>query len=453
MKTYLHSKHFLWLLMPLVICMESCQSKPNLEELICVTINTPSHRSVYFFTDTLGNMITKPETGVCYDFHDGLACILKKGKYGYMNGQGKIVIPLLYDKAGDFTNGFAIVHNEKQRAGLINTKGEEIMPCEYTYIGTTDKHGRRWVRDSTEALGIFSEEGEEIIPCKYKEIVFLKNGSIYFNTLDHWKYICTPQNDTIRLDQYWEVKFQNDSLAIVRYSNSYGVIDLNGNEIIPCTIKDLHFNKEGWMLYAKDNKKGWLHISGKEILMDIYGRALFQEGMASVENKKEIWGYVNTDGHVVIPYQYAAVRRFSEGLAAVRLLGENLFGYINKKGEMVIPPRYSSANEFCNGVAYVTDRNGNGLYINREGTELDTVYLSAKITVSTNYLQDLESVSEWVKGRDKNRSSVGCRTKDGKIIIPCQYATVKKHPHWIEAISSDEKHYIYSPEGHFYFKY
>ena len=45
------------------------------------------------------------------DFKEGLALIedRENHKYGYINKQGKIVIPCIYDKADDFSNGMATV--------------------------------------------------------------------------------------------------------------------------------------------------------------------------------------------------------------------------------------------------------------------------------------------------------------------------------------------------------
>ena len=42
-------------------------------------------------------------------FHDGLVRVVKKGKYGFANQKGIIVIPRVYDGAFDFENGTAEV--------------------------------------------------------------------------------------------------------------------------------------------------------------------------------------------------------------------------------------------------------------------------------------------------------------------------------------------------------
>lgn len=60
------------------------------------------------------------------DFHEGLAAvgIAKPGsidsyprKYGYIDRQGKLIVPLKFDRAGDFYQGRALAelsHGQKQ---------------------------------------------------------------------------------------------------------------------------------------------------------------------------------------------------------------------------------------------------------------------------------------------------------------------------------------------------
>jgi len=51
----------------------------------------------------------------------------KDGKYGYLNGQGKIAIPFIYSGATAFSDGVASVSKEgSDNVILINTKGEQV---------------------------------------------------------------------------------------------------------------------------------------------------------------------------------------------------------------------------------------------------------------------------------------------------------------------------------------
>lgn len=82
----------------------------------------------YSLVDIKTNKILTP----AYDFisiteEPNLFLSSKDGKYGYLNGQGKIAIPFIYSGATSFSDGLASVTKEgSDDVILINTKGEEV---------------------------------------------------------------------------------------------------------------------------------------------------------------------------------------------------------------------------------------------------------------------------------------------------------------------------------------
>lgn len=70
--------------------------------------------------------------------------------------------------------------------------------------------------------------------------------------------------------------------------------------------------------------------------------------------EKELYGFINQKGEVVISTKYTSAAAFSDGLALVKINGK--WGYIDSKDEIVIPAIYSSASIFINGTASVSLR-------------------------------------------------------------------------------------------------
>lgn len=60
-------------------------------------------------------------------------------KSGFMNKEGRLVIPMVYDDATNFKNGFAEV-KINGKWGLINKIGTLVVPCDYIAVFTTDEH-------------------------------------------------------------------------------------------------------------------------------------------------------------------------------------------------------------------------------------------------------------------------------------------------------------------------
>lgn len=99
-----------------------------------------------------------------------------------------------------------------------------------------------------------------------------------------------------------------------------------------------------------------------------------EEGLASFE-KNGKWGYLNTDGEIVINAKYDMAYEFSEGLAAVKLADK--WGFINPEGKVVIDLQYINADSFSCGYAAVFDGSINAWkYIDKNNAALNIEYKS-----------------------------------------------------------------------------
>ena len=80
----------------------------------------------------------------------------------------------------------------------------------------------------------------------------------------------------------------------------------------------------------------------------------YENGLAlakKVYARYELYGYVDKDKNVVIPFSFERAHPFKEGMAVVRKDGK--YGYINTSGDLVIPCIYYNAVDFNEGVAHV----------------------------------------------------------------------------------------------------
>jgi len=72
------------------------------------------------------------------DFQDGLAAVGLNDKYGFIDTRGNPITGLIYDKVGDFVNGFAPVYQ------LISS--DPPGPA-YLMLGYIDTKGIRYWED------------------------------------------------------------------------------------------------------------------------------------------------------------------------------------------------------------------------------------------------------------------------------------------------------------------
>ncbi|KFC23747.1 WG repeat-containing protein [Epilithonimonas lactis] len=79
-----------------------------------------------------GKQITDFGFMVFGDFKDGLAKARIDNKFGFIDENGKIIIPIKYDYCNEFEDGFSIIESNK-KYGAINTKGKIIIEPLYEF--------------------------------------------------------------------------------------------------------------------------------------------------------------------------------------------------------------------------------------------------------------------------------------------------------------------------------
>ena len=290
--------------------------------------------------------------------------------------------------------------------------------------------------------------------------------------------------------------FSEGRASVENADEKVGVIDKMGNVVIPfeygysvfrysdgviCCVKRpddvwCYFDREGKLLFSsKDGGPSQFHDgfackysseTGKYYFIDKKGEKAFggkmwewaqdfSDGMASVFDGRG-WGFINTEGELVIPCEYESAAEqnpggFSEGLAAVVIVPEReLFGYIDKTGKQVFPNLYFADTEFSEGLAWVWDResqrygyidktgklvikleqNWNGdsfseglALVRMGGKKLGFIDKTGKLVIDLG--EEYDEAFPFQEGRARVRKdrSYGFIDTEGKLVIPCEYAS------------------------------
>lgn len=187
-------------------------------------------------------------------------------------------------------------------------------------------------------------------------------------------------------------RFSEGLAKVATYKGKQLFIDTNGKIVfsvndafydarlfkngLSCVAKkvDLHEIKFNNDIVNLGYKFGFINKQGHELIPCTLDDADdFSEGLARFREGTK-FGLIDTNGSVVVKPIYGNMSKFFEDLAIVSVDGK--FGFINKSGAEVIKPIYQYAYDFSEGLAGVRTENKYG-YINRLGQMVITAQYEA----------------------------------------------------------------------------
>lgn len=183
-----------------------------------------------------------------------------------------------------------------------------------------------------------SKEVGEREGIKYFQVI--KNGKTGFRNLDG-KIVIEPKFD--------DAEMFSEGYSCVRIGDKYGLIDENGNYILPLqSYESLGNIHNGLAMFRLNDKVGFINIKGQEVIkpqFDWVGD--FSEGLCVVRNDNGKigtgkYGYIDTTGKVVIDFKFQYANNFENGQAKFEL--NNLWGAIDKTGKIIEPATHKYAS-------------------------------------------------------------------------------------------------------------
>lgn len=237
----------------------------------------------------------------------------KKGKYGFTDESGKVVVEAKYKNIKQFSEGLAAVQL-KDIWGFIDNTGREVIAPEYYEVESFSDGLAKVQLNFNEGYGFIDKKGDVALAFIYRSVGSFFKGFAY-----------QPE--------------------MVDYKMKYGFIDKEGNQVVKPTYDQV--TQEGGFWKVKlDEKTGFLDSTLRVAIPIEYDVTYsFSEGLIAVNiggkfNQNYVieggkWGFVDKQGVRVVPVIYDdVVHSFNaDGKAKVKLNGEEF--YINKQGEKV----------------------------------------------------------------------------------------------------------------------
>ena len=290
------------------------------------------------------------------EFHDGLAWVhsLNEDRWGYVNQEGRMVIPAKYGGASDFSNGLAVVllpeSNYLTDKFVIDANGE-LVPILTTARISSVSEGLICA-STKDKKGFIDRTGETVIPFQYDWANPFSEGLAavsmnYQKENEKWGYINKTGQMVIPMEYDSAFDFA-DGLAEVGQKKAegdckFGCINAKGEVVVPLEYDGIGDFYDGMARVTKKDAKGnaeygFINTKGEEIVPAHYCYVEdFCEGYAPVSEDGALYSYIDTSGHVVISDLYAA-HSFCNGMAAAKK--DDTFGLIDRQGNMIVPTSF-----------------------------------------------------------------------------------------------------------------
>lgn len=290
---------------------------------------------------------------------------------GIMNTKGEILLPAKYSDIGHFHDGYAVVKQAikedkmvyvvKYNYGIINTDLNEVVKPQYESIKEPTKAGTM-VAQKNEKFGLINLKGEVLIDFTFDKLSAsgYRNYDYFISKKEDKFGLISIEGKEIVSPRYSDAKTSvRDEGWVVSMDKKWGMVDLEGKTLIDFIYDDIDVlikadetaNAQIFAEVKKGKKSGTIDSKGKEITPFIYDYiGDYSEDYIDVK-KDGRYGFIDGTGKVIIEPIYKDVKRFRGALAAVKV--KKKWGYITNVGKWAIEPQFDEAMSFSNGEAWV----------------------------------------------------------------------------------------------------
>lgn len=297
---------------------------------------------------------------------NGLAAVKDKGKWGYIDSNGKGKIKNLWDLACSFSGPIALV-KRANTWGIINQDGEVVVEPRFLAASHfTD--GLSFVIDDSH-FGVIDAEGEwkfkvnhslaEIDPSKDfttndRIIRYESQGGIMVARDQDFSLVMTEKGELIQKDLPLRVDF-------VSQPTEWGIAMTIDKRCVIANAGGILFDSEDAQIQKK-------YPDAK------FSSAGFSEGVAPIllrmENRFSLIAYLSSDGKMLVDFREdngAASWCFQGGLGVYSKSGNGPRGFVSKTGEVVIEPRWENVTNFTKAGYAMTENKGVVQIIDKTG--------------------------------------------------------------------------------------
>jgi len=232
--------------------------------------------------------------------------------------------------------------------GLINNKGKIFLPCKYknidilqnnVYLISKDTIAGKYEKERYTEYSIINNQAKDIYPNKFASVKYISKNSA-------------------------KIKIYKDSISdFGPIESKYGIIDLQGNYLIPIIYDNIIIKNKKYIVTQKDNKYGLFKKDGKQLTKNIYDEIVINNIIADNElikvRKNDKYGLINNKGEEIVECKYIYISSFNKEKAFV--FNKERYFSINNIGEYIKDETLPIEKKYTNGykktkIVYKTEK-------------------------------------------------------------------------------------------------
>ena len=376
------------------------------------------------YMDASGQLTIGYQYDFIGDFNEkGIALVKKGKKFGFVNEQGTVVLPLKYTEIGRFENGYAWI-KKGEKMGYINDEGKMLFDAKFVHIwpfnskgiakAVVKKNKKADLKNSYNTFAVLNNEGKQIAKGYGQQLLFFQANSSLAKLTE-------LDSDTINMQCDYFVFYNNKSGA----SAAYNYYDVHGNIVLDDKIRE-NIYKE---VFNSSYKKRLTNASQIEWMIPLEDIAPLKYNLKLTDKSARVAAiyYDLKQQKILAKWLYDEKYGWSEELHKNAFIPTDGKGYylepfhdgfglvsnqlvINKEGKQVA--KYSQAFSYRNGYMVVKAGSGRyGIVDTNQQYQINPQYFDCSTFVMDNgYWMVKDKQNHW-----------GVVNTENKLIVPLQY--------------------------------
>ncbi len=321
------------------------------------------------------------------------AYLVRKGDYfGFQNQKGDWLIEPKYELFDDPFSDFMVAQNDQKLRGVINKKGDTLVPFEFKMIQKAkgagfERGGKRvlfeaFLAQKYQKWGLLDPKGQLLMPFEFERADWVDDSTVFFSRPGR-QLALNPlgqkilETDFDRAELLTQDFGKSRLFKVFKNEHGWGAVDFSGKQILPFEFSDIRLGgPSGQTLAVMDHdlRVGVRDLNGRERVAPQFKWVRFLNDSLFVATQLDgpFFGLFDLFGRQRMPFEFAAIEAIgNSGLLKARKK-DTQFGLFDTEGEALTFLELADfqANDLLPALIFAKYQDGKWAVLSHEGRHL-----------------------------------------------------------------------------------